>query len=84
MTDGEYIGDGVYAGFDGYGVWLKTVRDGVEHCIYLDPVMVDRLKSRMEFGVAPLQSSFVVQDENGATVNPMADLAAMCSQDNDD
>ena len=33
----EYLGDGVYAGFDGYHVWLVTEREGGEiHNIALD------------------------------------------------
>jgi hypothetical protein len=33
-----YIGDGVYAEFDGFGIWLTTERhdEGV-HRIYLEP-----------------------------------------------
>lgn len=33
-----YIGDGVYAEYDGYGITLYTVRSGGEkHYIYLEP-----------------------------------------------
>jgi hypothetical protein len=29
----RYLGDGVYAGFDGYQIWLWAVREGFEHAI---------------------------------------------------
>lgn len=37
LAEGEYIGDGVYASFDGYQVWLKARRDGMEHSVALEP-----------------------------------------------
>lgn len=34
--DGEtYLGDGVFARFDGYQIWLRTPRDSGEHEIAL-------------------------------------------------
>ncbi len=38
-----YIGDGVYARWDGFSVLLKTERDGGTHYIYLEPQHVDSL-----------------------------------------
>ena len=38
-----YIGDGVYAEYDGFGVWLTTQRESGEHRIYLEPEMLDRI-----------------------------------------
>ena len=32
----RYIGDGVYASFDGYHIWLKADRDGMQHLIALE------------------------------------------------
>ena len=32
----RYLGDGVYAGFDGYQIWLWCDRFGTEHEIALD------------------------------------------------
>ena len=32
----RYIGDGVYASFDGYQVWLETERDGRGHSIAIE------------------------------------------------
>lgn len=32
-----YIGDGVYASFDGYQIWLRTPREQGDHEIALDP-----------------------------------------------
>jgi hypothetical protein len=33
----RYIGDGVYASFDGYHIWVKTEREGMTHEIALEP-----------------------------------------------
>ena len=33
----KYIGDGVYAGFDGYQIWLVCRREADFHYIALDP-----------------------------------------------
>jgi hypothetical protein len=48
-----YLGDGVYADFDGFGITLHTERDGGTHWIYFEPEVlaalfayVERLKSR--------------------------------------
>ena len=38
-----YIGDGVYARWDGFSVLLKTERDGGTHYIYLEPQHVESL-----------------------------------------
>lgn len=32
-----YLGDGVYASFDGYQIWLETDREFGTHCIALEP-----------------------------------------------
>lgn len=42
----SYLGDGVYAQWDGYGFWLRTGdhRDGnCENKIYLEPDILNRL-----------------------------------------
>lgn len=41
----EYLGDGVYAEFDGYQVWLST-QEG--HHIALEPSVFDRLCEYVE------------------------------------
>lgn len=33
----EYLGDGVYASFDGYQIWLSVDRGGVAESIALEP-----------------------------------------------
>ena len=38
-----YIGDGVYARWDGFAVKLTTERDNGTHFIYLEPAHVHRL-----------------------------------------
>ena len=44
-TDGRYIGDGVYASFDGYHVWLRT---GEEQQIALEPQVLWALDAYRE------------------------------------
>jgi len=39
----RYIGDGVYASFDGYQIWLTTERDGRTHSIALEAETFDAL-----------------------------------------
>lgn len=43
-----YLGDGAYAEFDGFGVWLTTERENGEHRIYLEPNMLDALMGFVE------------------------------------
>ncbi len=47
MSENEYLGDGVYVGFDGYGVILQTglniEDDSCENQIYLEPNVMARL-----------------------------------------
>jgi hypothetical protein len=38
MSDGEtYLGDGLYASFDGYQIVLRAPRDGGDHWVALEP-----------------------------------------------
>lgn len=48
----EYLGDGVYAAFDGFGVWI-TSEDGIDatEAIYIEPSTFESLQrflSRMK------------------------------------
>lgn len=46
MTDdATYLGDGVYASFDGYHIWLATEPNerGYEHRIALEPAVFEAL-----------------------------------------
>ena len=43
-----YLGDGVYAEFDGYGIWLRTGNHEDHLCdnkIYLEPDVLKRLNN---------------------------------------
>ena len=51
----EYLGDGVYASYDGYHIWLRTDRGYAVHEIALEPNVyatltqyVSKLKKRNE------------------------------------
>lgn len=43
-THAQYIGDGVYAAFDGYHVWLRAERDGRLHEVAIEPAVWGALK----------------------------------------
>jgi hypothetical protein len=32
-----YLGDGLYASFDGFSFWLRAPRDGGDHFVALEP-----------------------------------------------
>jgi hypothetical protein len=39
-----YLGDGLFASFDGYRIWLRTLReDGIHHRIALEPLVFNAL-----------------------------------------
>lgn len=40
-----YLGDGVYASFDGYHIWLKAERENGWHRIALDPAVMTELQA---------------------------------------
>ncbi len=39
----EYLGDGLYASFDGWQICLRAPRDGGDHAVYIEPVVWDDL-----------------------------------------
>ena len=41
MTNEEYLGDGLYASFDGFGITLRAPRTGGDHFVYLEPSVLD-------------------------------------------
>lgn len=48
MEQEKYIGDGVYAKFDGYQIWLGAERDGINHNIALEPDVFSNLVAYAE------------------------------------
>jgi hypothetical protein len=46
-TDRAYLGDGVYASFDGYQVWLTAERDDQTHEIAIEPPVFANLEVYM-------------------------------------
>jgi hypothetical protein len=75
MTE-KYLGDGVYASFDGYQIWLRTPRHGGVHEIALEPEVFEALlqyqqdltRTKARFG-APLEpgADWVQQPEGHYT-----------------
>jgi len=39
-----YLGDGVYASFDGYQIWLSTESEDGPHRIALEPLVYEALR----------------------------------------
>ena len=39
----DYIGDGVYVEFDGYGVWLRANSPDSDKEVYLEPSVLEAL-----------------------------------------
>jgi hypothetical protein len=44
----EYLGDGVFASFDGYQIKLRTPRQYGDHIVYLDQRTLDALLEYMQ------------------------------------
>ena len=40
-----YFGDGVYASFDGYQIWLEVDREGSKHSIAIDLDVYQQLRA---------------------------------------
>lgn len=40
----EYLGDGLYASFDGWQFCLRAPRENGDHVVYLDPNLPDAFK----------------------------------------
>ena len=39
----EYLGDGLFASFDGYTIWLRAPRMGGDHIVALEPTQFGQL-----------------------------------------
>lgn len=43
-----YLGDGLYASFDGWQIVLRAPREGGDHCVALEPTVWQALLSWLE------------------------------------
>lgn len=50
----RYLGDGIYASFDGYQVWLHVGRHDVEPVVTLEPAVIDALNAYFRDVVRPV------------------------------
>ena len=66
----RYLGDGVYAWFDGYYIWLSTTRESGPERIALEPAVFDAL---LIFRASLAERPVVSADE---TVSPERDALA--------
>jgi hypothetical protein len=39
----RYLGDGLYASYDGFAIWLRAPRSGGDHYVCLEPIMFEQL-----------------------------------------
>jgi hypothetical protein len=44
MSDELYLGDGLYASFDGFAITLRAPRENGDHVVVLEPDMFKTLK----------------------------------------
>jgi hypothetical protein len=43
MPNGTYLGDGLYASFDGYQICLRAPHEDGDHVVYLEPGTLNEL-----------------------------------------
>lgn len=43
LTPETYLGDGLYASFDGYTIWLRAPREDGDHTVALEPEVLASL-----------------------------------------
>ena len=41
----NYLGDGLYASFDGWNIWLRAPRENGDHMVALEPSTYDTLNN---------------------------------------
>ena len=46
--DEHYLGDGLYAHFDGFSVWLRAPREGGDHYVALEPWVLSEFMRWLE------------------------------------
>jgi hypothetical protein len=48
MAEETYLGDGLYARYDGFEIWLRAPRGGGDHEVCLDTGMLKQLQSMVD------------------------------------
>jgi hypothetical protein len=52
MPKETFLGDGLYASFDGFSLWLRAPRIGGDHVVALEPqIMADFIRYAEQCGV---------------------------------
>lgn len=57
----EYLGDGLYASFDGFTFWLRAPREEGDHYVGLEPVV---LKAFSDYVEACVEAKFKVKKDH--------------------
>lgn len=61
----EYIGDGLYARYDGFAIWLRAPREGGDHEVALEPqVLREFIRFAMQFRAATIADVVARWPEN--------------------
>lgn len=70
MTGSFYLGDGLYASFDGYQIWLFADRYGQKHEVALEPIV---FKTLVAYAAAIKGGGFVNEDADSVLSGRGAD-----------
>ena len=58
QTDEKYLGDGVYASYDGWYIWLRVERDGGNERVALEPPVYHALQDYADtLGIHPKENA---------------------------
>jgi hypothetical protein len=57
-----YLGDGVYASYDGFQIWLRTPREEGDHRIALEPEVLARFLEYRDHLVAALKGTLATEE----------------------
>lgn len=59
----RYLGDGVYASFDGYQVWLHVNHHEAPPCVALEPAVIDALNRYFRDVTRPAADAMLAERE---------------------
>ena len=62
MENETYLGDGLYARFDGFSIWLRAPRENGDHVIALEPGILSAL-------IAYAEQVKMLRGDRGGTAN---------------
>lgn len=66
----RYLGDGVYASFDGYQVWLHVNHREAPPCVALEPSVIDALNRYYRDMSRPFDPDYLREDRDDPARDP--------------